>query len=79
MPLTRDDQKLESIWRDPSNWRLGGQYYAPSDPRVSVPKRGRNWWWGQTLNWGRPASWGVAAAMFLPALLVAAFAVWATR
>jgi uncharacterized membrane protein len=78
MQPSLDEQKLEALWRDPAHWRLRWLYYAPADPRVFVPKRGGDWS-GQTLNWGRPSSWGVATAMLLPVLLVAGFALWATR
>jgi uncharacterized membrane protein len=77
-PPPADNQELEALWRDPAHWRLGCLYYAPADPRVFVPKRGGEWR-GQTLNWGRPGSWGIAAVSVLPVLLVAAFALWATR
>jgi uncharacterized membrane protein len=71
-------EQLEALWQDASHWRLGLLYYAPADPRVFVPKR-RSTWMHQTLNWARPASWGIAIASALPVLLVAGFALWATR
>ena len=74
----KDDGQLDALWRDPSHWRLGLLYYAPADPRVFVPKRGSTWT-HQTLNWARPASWGLALVTLLPPLLIAGFALWATR
>lgn len=78
MTTTPSDHELETLWRDPSNWRLGLLYYAAADPRVFVPKRG-NGWANQTVNWARPASWGIAIVSVLPLLLVAGFACWARR
>ena len=72
-----NDRELEALWQDASHWHFDVLYYAPTDPRVFVPKRGRSWS-HQTLNWGRPASWGIAVVSVLPGLLVAAFALWAT-
>ena len=72
------DEVYEALWADPRNWHLGLLYYARADPRVFVPKRGRGWA-SQTLNWAHRRSWGLAAIALLPVLLVAGFALWATR
>lgn len=62
---------------DPANWRgkgLFAYYYAPSDPRVWVPKRIEALGW--TLNFAHRASWYWLVGLVGTPLLIAGLSRW---
>lgn len=61
-----DKEILETMWRNPSNWR-GAFYYNKKDPRLVVPKLIRGFGW--TFNFGSIYSY---LFIFVIILLIAA-------
>lgn len=43
-------EQIEKWHNDPQNWKWGGIYYNPEDPRIIVTKRIE--WMGITFNFG---------------------------
>lgn len=62
-------EELNKLWLDPGNWRGGGIYHCPDDPRIIVPKRIR--WTGYTMNFARRAAIPVLLAVLV--ILLAPF------
>lgn len=42
------NEQIEKWHKDPNNWKWGGIYYNPEDPRIMVDKRIK--WMGATIN-----------------------------
>ena len=70
--MTTGDE-YEAAWADPANWRAGGVYRAPRDPRVWVPKRNPALGW--TLNFARRRAWAWLAALLAGPVAVAVWQV----
>lgn len=63
------EEERERFARDPANWRLGGIYDNPDDPRLVVPKR----FWkggGWTLNAAHGWRAGLLMAAFVAVVTV---------
>jgi uncharacterized membrane protein len=68
MKLKNEEQNLESMSKDPANWR-GAIYFNRKDPRIGVPKFNSSM--GFTFNMANPFSYLILIGMIVLILLFA--------
>lgn len=71
MKTKLNKQKLDTMSKDPGNWK-GIFYYNPKDPRVLVPKRHPSY--GLTLNFASPVSYITVGTCIIIGIAIAVFA-----
>ena len=65
-----EKELLETLWKDPSNWR-GTFYFNKRDPRLMVPKLYPSLGW--TVNFACPYSYIALGAIAIAIILIELF------
>lgn len=64
-------EQIEKWHNDPKNWKWGGIYYNPEDPRGWVSKRIE--WMGWTVNFANKKGIGIFAGLTIIIILMMVF------
>lgn len=64
-------EQIEKWHNDPKNWKWGGIYYNPEDPRGWVNKRIE--WMGWTVNFANKKGIGIFAGLTIIIILMMVF------